>query len=105
MIDSAVVTVCAALGDESRWSVLAAVGEAEASASSLAGRLPISRQAITKHLVILDAAGLVESVRDGREVRYRALGSRLTVLARSLEETGTAWDRRLESIKNVAESL
>ena len=43
----------AALGDETRWSILAALGEGDASASALAGRLPVSRQAIAKHLAVL----------------------------------------------------
>ena len=51
MSTAALVPVFAALGDETRWSILAALGEGDASASALAGRLPISRQAIAKHLV------------------------------------------------------
>ena len=70
------VPVFAALGDETRWSILAALGEGDASASALAGRLPVTRQAIAKHLAVLQEAGLVEPVRVGREVQYRVLGSR-----------------------------
>jgi DNA-binding transcriptional ArsR family regulator len=60
----------AALADETRWSILKALGEGDASASALAGRLPVSRQAIAKHLAVLQEVGLVEPVRVGREVRF-----------------------------------
>ena len=99
------VPVFAALGDETRWSILAALGEGDASASALAGRLPVSRQAIAKHLVVLQEAGLVEPVRVGREVRYRVIGSELSATARRLDAIGTEWDRRLAAIKQIAESL
>jgi len=105
MSDLTLVPVFAALGDETRWSVLEALGEGEASASALADRLPVSRQAIAKHLAALEAVGLVEPVRVGREVRYRVLGSQLTATARRLERIGMEWDRRLAAIKEIAEGL
>lgn len=99
------VPVFAALGDDTRWSILQALGETDASASALAGRLPVSRQAIAKHLAVLQEVGLVESVRAGREVRYRVVGAQLAATARRLEAVGAEWDRRLAAIKNIAESL
>ena len=87
------VPVFAALGDETRWSVLAALGEGDASASALAGRLPVSRQAIAKHLAVLQEVGLVEPVRVGREVQYRVLGSQLRATATRLDAIGAEWDR------------
>lgn len=99
------VPVCAALGDETRWSILTALGEAPSSASALATKLPISRQAIAKHLEILRRAGLVEPVPVGRELRYQVLGSELNATARRLEAIGTAWERRLSGIKAIAEDL
>jgi len=99
------VSVFAALGDETRWSVLEALGEGDASASALAERLPVSRQAIAKHLAVLEAVGLVEPVRVGREVRYRVLGAQLNATARRLESIGAKWDRRLAAIKEIAETL
>ena len=98
------VPVFAALGDETRWSILAALGEGEASASALAGRLPVSRQAIAKHLAVLEEVALVEPVRVGREVRYRVVGSELSATARRLDAIGTEWDRRLAVIKEIAEA-
>lgn len=91
------------LADETRWRILSEIGAADLSASALACRLPVSRQAIAKHLAVLADAGLVESVRAGREIRYRALGARLSTLANDLEAIGRRWDRRLEVIKRIAE--
>ena len=99
------VPVFAALGDETRWSILAALGEGDASASGLAGRLPVSRQAIAKHLTVLQEVGLVEPVRVGREVRFRVIGSQLSATAQRLDTIGTEWDRRLAAIKAIAEGL
>ncbi|MFI6426716.1 ArsR/SmtB family transcription factor [Promicromonospora sp. NPDC050880] len=101
----ALVPMCAALGDENRWNILTSLGEAPASASTLAATLPISRQAITKHLKILQGVGLVEQVPVGREVRYRVLGAELSATARRLDAIGTAWERRLGDIKAIAEDL
>jgi DNA-binding transcriptional ArsR family regulator len=95
--------VLSVLADETRWRILSEIGAADLSASALAGRLPVSRQAIAKHLTVLAEAGLVESVRAGREIRYRALGARLSALANELEAIGRRWDRRLEAIKRIAE--
>ena len=105
MTTSTLVPVFAALGDETRWSILVALGEADASASALAGKLPVTRQAIAKHLGVLREAGLVESVRVGRELRYRALGSQLSETAHTLDRIGEQWERRLVAIKQIAENL
>ncbi|MBN9152046.1 MAG: winged helix-turn-helix transcriptional regulator [Micrococcales bacterium] len=99
------VPVFAALGDDTRWSILAALGEGEASASALAERLPVSRQAIAKHLAVLRDAGLVEAVRAGRELRFRVLGAQLSATAQRLDAIGAEWDRRLARIKQIAEEL
>ena len=105
MTTPTLVPVFAALGDETRWSILAALGEADASASALAGRLPVTRQAIAKHLAVLQEVGLVDSVRVGRELQYRVIGAQLADTARSLDLIGAQWDRRLAAIKEIAESL
>lgn len=97
------VPVFAALGDETRWSILAALGEGDASASALAGRLPVSRQAIAKHLAVLHEVGLVEPIRVGRELQYRVIGSQLSATAQRLDTIGAEWDRRLAVIKAIAE--
>ena len=104
-MNASLAPVFAALGDETRWSILTELGKEELSASALATRLPVSRQAIAKHLAALVAVGLVEAVPVGREVRYRALGSRMSELATQLESIGSEWDRRLSAIKRIAERL
>ena len=105
MSAATLVPVFAALGDETRWSILSALGEGDASASTLAGRLPVSRQAIAKHLAVLEDVGVVESIRVGREVQYRVIGSQLSTTARRLDAIGAEWDRRLAAIKHIAEGL
>lgn len=104
-MSTTLVPVFAALGDETRWSILEALGHGEASASALAGRLPVTRQAIARHLAVLHEVGLVEPVRSGREVQYRVLGWQLSATARRLDALGAEWDRRLVGIKEIAEGL
>lgn len=105
MTNATVVPVCAALGDETRWTILVSLGDREASASALARCLPISRQAIAKHLAVLQEVGLVEPVKVGREVQYRVVGAQLSATARRLEAIGAQWERRLAAIKAIAEGL
>jgi DNA-binding transcriptional ArsR family regulator len=95
--------VFAALADDTRWQILARLGEAPASASALARELPISRQAIVKHLEVLRGAGLVEAEQHGRELVHRAIGGRLSDLARELDRLAEVWDQRLARIKTLAE--
>jgi DNA-binding transcriptional ArsR family regulator len=104
-VTETLVPVFAALGDDTRWSILQALGETDASASALAGLLPVTRQAIAKHLAVLQEVGLVESVRVGRELRFRVVGAQVSAVARRLEAAGAQWDRRLADIKEIAESL
>jgi DNA-binding transcriptional ArsR family regulator len=105
MTTGTLVPVFAALGDDTRWSILTALGEGDASASALAARLPITRQAIAKHLAVLQEVGLVESVRVGREVQYRVIGSQLSATGHRLDAIGAEWDRRLAAIRQIAEGL
>ncbi|WP_084105473.1 helix-turn-helix transcriptional regulator [Demequina sp. NBRC 110056] len=104
-MSAALVPTFAALGDPTRWEILVTLGEEPASASALSERLPVSRQAIARHLAVLHEVGLVEPVRVGREVRYRALGSRLSQTADALAAVGAAWERRLATIREIAEGL
>src|SRR5699024_5396779 len=99
-----VVEVCSALGDDTRWAILRHLGREPASASSLATYLPISRQAVTQHLDVLLAAGLVERHRHGREVRYRPLGSTVSAADRQMEALASGWVRRLGDRRRKAES-
>ncbi|MFI5963309.1 ArsR/SmtB family transcription factor [Streptomyces asoensis] len=101
----AVDHVIGALADPTRrllLEVLAAQGEA--TATTLAERLPVSRQAVVKHLAVLDAAGLVSGARVGREVRYAVRPAALDATARWMASLAADWDRRLATIKRVAEA-
>ena len=76
----------------------------EATATTLADSLPVTRQAVSKHLAVLDRAGLVEARRSGRELLYRVNIERLDRVTRSLSDLAEAWDRRLARIKRLAEA-
>lgn len=98
-------SVLAALADPTRRRLLGVLVDAgRASATTLAGRLPVSRQAVVKHLQILEAAGLVASARSGREVLYRVRRDPLDHSARWLADLSAAWDRRLDALKRAAEA-
>jgi len=77
----------------------------EATASALASTVPVSRQAVSKHLAVLDRIGFVEPRRTGREVRYVLRVERVDEAAAALARVASAWDRRLRRIKHIAESL
>ncbi|MBO0803444.1 MAG: winged helix-turn-helix transcriptional regulator [Nocardiopsaceae bacterium] len=94
-----------AIGDPSRRQVLdLLVSRGEASASWLAGRVPFSRQAVAKHLAVLEDAGLVSRRKEGREVLYRVQAGRLDQATRAMTEVAAQWDRRLAAIKRLAEA-
>jgi DNA-binding transcriptional ArsR family regulator len=97
--------VLAALVEPIRRQVLDLLAErGEATATVLAGELPVSRQAVVKHLAVLDAAGLVVGHRAGREVRYAVRPEPLAATARWLAARARAWDARPAAIKHLAES-
>jgi DNA-binding transcriptional ArsR family regulator len=97
--------VLAALVDPTRRRVLDAVAtRGQATATVLAAELPVSRQAVVKHLAVLDRAGLVEGRRAGREVRYAVRSERLADTARWMARVAAEWDDRLAAIKRLAES-
>jgi DNA-binding transcriptional ArsR family regulator len=72
------------------------------TATNLAEGLPLTRQAVVKHLQVLAEAGLASAERDGREVRYRAEAAPLDGAVRWLVDTGAAWDRRLDRLRRHA---
>ena len=95
----------AAVGEPSRRRVLdILLARGDATASSLADELPFTRQAVAKHLAVLDRAGLVEAHRHGREVRYAVRPERLDAAARTMARVAAQWDARLQRIKHLAES-
>jgi DNA-binding transcriptional ArsR family regulator len=94
-----------AVADPSRRRVLdLLVSNGEVSASWLAGRVPFTRQAVSKHLAVLEEAGLVRRRKQGREVLYQVQADRLDQATRAMVELAAQWDRRLASIKRLAEA-
>jgi DNA-binding transcriptional ArsR family regulator len=91
--------VFAALADPTRREVLRAVASGEAStATELAAQLPISRQAVAKHLDQLRQARLVDAHRSGRETRFEATPAPLTDAMTWMAEVGARWDERLAAL-------
>jgi DNA-binding transcriptional ArsR family regulator len=77
----------------------------ETSISALSHTVPVTRQAVSKHLAVLERVGLVTPHRQGREVRYSVRVERVDDAARSMLHVANAWDGRLRRIKRLAESL
>lgn len=95
----------AAVADPSRrrlLDVLLAYGEA--TSTTLARELPFTRQAVAKHLAVLERAGLVSGARHGREVRYVVDADRLNVATKAMATVAAEWDERLVAIKRLAEA-
>jgi DNA-binding transcriptional ArsR family regulator len=90
--------VFSALADPTRRRLLRAVAAAPATATELAGELPISRQAVVKHLGALADAGLLARERSGREVRYRITPQPLSDAVGWMAEVGSDWDERLAGL-------
>jgi DNA-binding transcriptional ArsR family regulator len=92
--------VFAALADPTRRSILRAVAErGPVTATALSDGLPISRQAVAKHLGLLRKAGLVVADRAGRETQFVAVGAPLEDLAAWADQTGRRWDDRLARLR------
>jgi DNA-binding transcriptional ArsR family regulator len=94
-----------ALAEPTRRRVLERLAvHGETTATVLTRELPVSRQAIQQHLVVLDQAGLVSSSRLGRERRYRVETAPLRDTAAWLAKAAAAWDIRLAAIRDLAEA-
>jgi len=95
----------AAVADPTRRRVLDALLEhGEATTTTLAAGLPVTRQAVAKHMAVLDRVGLVAGLRRGREVRYAVRPERLDDAAEAMSRVAAQWDRRLARIKRLAET-
>ena len=95
----------AALGDPMRLRLLDLLLEqGEATASTLAGAVPITRQGVSKHLATLQRDGLLSARRSGREVRYAVRPERLDQARAQMAQIATRWDARLAGIKRIAEA-
>ncbi len=87
-----------ALADPTRRRIVELLGRESATAGEIAKRLPVSRQAIVKHLAVLEDAGLATGERDGRRVVYRITPGPFADAARWMHDVGAAWDRRLADL-------
>jgi DNA-binding transcriptional ArsR family regulator len=95
-----------AIGDPTRRRVLdLLLTEGDATATSLSEHLPVTRQAVAKHLGVLDRAGLVHVTAAGREMRYRIDDAQFSRAVGQLAAVGAAWDARLSRIKRIAEAI
>lgn len=95
-----------AIGDPTRRRVLDLLLATRAgTATSLSEQLPVTRQAVAKHLGVLDRAGLVRATPAGREKRYRVDEVQLGRAVAQLDAVGRTWDARLRRIKQIAEAI
>lgn len=95
--------VFTALSDPTRRAVLRSLSQRpELTASRLAGELPITRQAVAKHLAALQRAGLVQPHREGRETHYVLTPEPLADAMDWMAEVGATWDQRLARLAERA---
>ena len=95
--------VFGALADPTRREVLRSLAERPGlTASHLAGELPMTRQAVSKHLSALSGAGLVQARREGRETRYTLTPAPLAGAMEWMAEVGGQWDERLARVGDRA---
>ncbi|GAA3437082.1 ArsR/SmtB family transcription factor [Kutzneria kofuensis] len=96
----------AALGDPTRRRLLdLLLADGAGTATGLSDRLPVTRQAVSKHLGVLERAELVVSHKDGREVRYAVNEAQFARAVRQLAHVGATWDARLRRVAAIAESI
>jgi DNA-binding transcriptional ArsR family regulator len=95
-----------AIGDPTRRRMLdLLLLDGGGTATTLGRQLPVTRQAVAKHLGVLDRVGLVRSTTSGRERRYLVDDEQLGRAAAQLASVGSAWDARLERIRHLAETI
>jgi DNA-binding transcriptional ArsR family regulator len=95
-----------AIGDPTRRHMLdLLLADGDGTATSLSEQLPVTRQAVAKHLGVLDRAGLVHVTPTGREMRYRVDDAQLARAVAQLASVGATWDARLRRIKRIAEAI
>ncbi len=95
-------SVFAALGDPVRLELLVRIGDGS-SITKLAANLPITRQAVTRHLRVLERAELIEARQSGREMRFVARPGRLIEAKSWLDDVARQWDGTLGRLKILVE--
>lgn len=95
-----------AIGDPMRRRMLdTLLAAGPGTATSLSNQLPVTRQAVAKHLGVLDRAGLVHGTTAGREKHYSIDEAQFARAVAQLTAVSEAWDGRLARIKQLAESI
>jgi DNA-binding transcriptional ArsR family regulator len=98
--------VWTAVGDPNRRRLLdLLLDTGESTPTKLAGQLDLTRQGVSKHLAVLERAGLVNSTPQGRQMSYRIRPDEFDKATRSMAEVAAQWDRRLRRIKAIAEAI
>jgi DNA-binding transcriptional ArsR family regulator len=98
--DERVNAIFSALADPTRRAVILALSESgPVTATTLAAELPVTRQAVVKHLEALAEAGLAQAERSGKEMRYRLTPEPMTEAVRWMVGVGAEWDVRLEALR------
>ena len=111
MLDSALpqgfflqAPIFAALGDETRLSLIARLSRASGqSISQLAKGTKLTRQAVTKHLQILQRVGLVRSIRKGRETLFEFDATPIETMTQYLDLVSSQWDKKLTDLQTFLE--
>lgn len=95
-----------AIGDPIRRRMLdLLLADGQGTATTLSERLPVTRQAVAKHLGVLDRVGLVHATPAGREKHYRVDDAQLARAVAQLSAVGATWDARMRRIKRIAEAI
>lgn len=95
-----------AIGDPTRRRIVdLLLVDGDGTATTLSEQLPVTRQAVAKHLAVLDRVTLVRATPVGREKRYRVDEAQLARAVAQLESVGSAWDARLQRIRRIAEAI
>ena len=95
-----------AVGDPTRRRMLdLLLVDGRGTATSLSEQLPVTRQAVAKHLAVLDRVGLVHGAATGRERHYWVDDGQLARAAQQLASVGSQWDGRLRRIARIAERI
>lgn len=102
--EQAVVDVFFALSDRTRLTVVKKLGAGAAlSATTLSDGADVTRQAIVKHLQVLEGAGLVSHQKHGREVLYSLEARRLDQARAFLDRVSAGWDRAIDRLRDMVE--
>lgn len=95
-----------AIGDPTRRRMVdLLLADGDGTATTLSEQLPVTRQAVAKHLGVLDRVGLVHVTPAGREMRYRVDEAQLARAVAQLSSVGATWDARIRRIQQIAETI